>query len=231
MARPATATCWVSSVSRKWQLLGIVGETYVRRHEGRVHAAVSFGRVIDRPAARYKRVALCAPVDEGPPEATREYPLTAANIVVIPQPFFAMKPGGLRHPPRIALAYARVCRHADVLFVRGMPIYTALSYAAAYVRRYKVYYLVVGNPVALLRNHRRAGRYKDASAFEYARIEHLAARLGRWLAWGHSSVTARNWPASSARRGQSWPSPARSRMRTSSSVPKCPPARGGRESS
>lgn len=171
-------------MKQEGRVLGIVGEAYVCRHEGRVYAHLSFGRVIDRLAARYPKVFLCTPVAEGPPDSTRDYLLAAANVEVVPQPFFSRTTAGLRRPLAIAWAYARVCRRADVLFVRGMPLFMALFYLIAFLCRCKVCHWIVGNPVALLQSHRRADRLKDAAALAYACVDRLAARLGRWLVGG-----------------------------------------------
>jgi glycosyltransferase involved in cell wall biosynthesis len=164
--------------------LGIVSGMYGVRRDGRIYLHLSFGRVVDELAARYAKTILCLPMAADPDDESRDYALAATNVELVPQPFYATSLGALRHALGVCRAYARVCRAADLLFVRGMLPYVAPFYALA--RRYgrRPCHWIVGNPVALLRSHRRAGWLRDAFSLAYAVQDRWFTRLGRWLTDG-----------------------------------------------
>ncbi len=164
--------------------LGIVAEMYAYRHDGGVYIHLSFGRVVDRLAARCARVLLCVPLRDGPPPASRDYRLQAQNIELVPQPFYADSRDALALVVGITRAYARVCRRADALFVRGMLPYAAHFYGQARWYGRRPCHWIVGNPIALLRSHQRSGRLKDLAALAYAWQDRRATRWGRWLTNG-----------------------------------------------
>ena len=123
-------------------------------------------------------------MQDGVPPESRDYRIQARNVEVIRQPFYSSSMGALRHAIPITRAYARVCRKADVLFIRGMVPYVANLYALArWYGRHPCHW-IVGNPIALLRTHRRAGRLADAASLAYAWQDHLFTRLGRRLTGG-----------------------------------------------
>ena len=154
------------------------------RQEGAVFCHASFGRVIDRLAARCEKAVLCAPVREAPSDATRDYRLRAANIEVIPQPYYRSSLGALRHVVGIVGAYARTCKASDRLFVRGMIPYVGFFYLLARLRGRRPCHWIVGDPIGSVRSHRRAGWLKDNLFLLYAWQDRVLARLGRWLTGG-----------------------------------------------
>ncbi len=164
--------------------LGIVAEMYGARHASALYLHTSFGCVVDRLAASFSRVLLCLPVAEGPPDESRDYVLNAGNIELIPQPFYGTSLAALRHPRGILHAYARVCRDADAIFVRGMLPLVGAFYALA--RRYgrRPCHWIVGNPIALLRAHRRNGLVRDLLSLAYAWQDQHVARFGRRITGG-----------------------------------------------
>ncbi len=157
---------------------------YGVRRGDRIYLHLSFGRVVDQLAARHAKAVVCLPVAEGADDESRDYALAATNVELIPVPFYATSLGALRHPLAIGRAYARVCRAADLVFVRGMLPHVALFYLFA--RRYgrRPCHWIVGNPVALLRSHRRAGWILDTFSLAYAVQDRWFTRLGRWLTGG-----------------------------------------------
>jgi len=166
------------------RVLGIIADMYAARVPEGVYIHLSFGRVIDRLAARYERTLLCVPVQEGVRDSSRDYRLQAPNIELVPQPYYTSVLGGLRYPGPLARAYAEVCRRADRLFVRGHVPYGPLLYGLAWRRRQRPTQWVVGNGVALLRSHRRASLLKDTCGLLYAYQDQFLTRVGRRLTDG-----------------------------------------------
>ena len=130
--------------------LAIVSATHATRRDTGVFIHLSFGRVIDHLAARCRRVLLCVPLAEQSPDESRDYRLEAQNIELIPQPFYTTALGGLPHPVALTRAFARACRDADALFIRGLVPYIGLLYTLAWRYRRRPCHWIVGNPVALL---------------------------------------------------------------------------------
>ena len=164
--------------------LGIISDVFVCRHETGIYVHLSFGRVVDRIAARYEKVVLCVPLKDGPPEVSCDYRLQARNVEAVPQPFYSTMLGSLRHLGGILRAYIRTCRVSDVLFVRGMPPCIGLLYLSARWWRRKVCLWVVGDPVRVLRANERKGKMTDVFSLIYAYWDRASARFGRWLTNG-----------------------------------------------
>jgi glycosyltransferase involved in cell wall biosynthesis len=166
------------------RILGYITPVRAFSAGGTIWMQASSGRVAEALARHYDKVYICAPVvREGPRQAFDE-PLDATNLELIPQPFWATTAGSISHLFGISRAYARTCRQADVLFVRGMCPYTAVLYAFAVMFRKPVCHWIVGDTVSLLRTAPRRGRVVDVLALLYALQERLITRLGRWLTNG-----------------------------------------------
>ena len=142
------------------------------------------GKVAEALAKHYDKVCICAPVVHEAPPPPFDEPLKAKNLELIEQPFWRTTADSFSHLFGIARAYARTCRQADVLFVRGMCPYTAVLYSLAVVYRNRVCHWVVSDAVSLLRSGTRRGRVLDAMALLYALQDRLTTRLGRWLTSG-----------------------------------------------
>ncbi len=171
-------------MDRRDQTLGIVVEMYANRHAGDIYIHASLGRVIDRLAERFRDVRLCVPLADVPPTQARDYCLAATNIEVIPQPYYTSSLGAVRQVFPLRRAYAQVCRASDVLFIRGMAPYAGILYWLARWYGCETCHWIVGNPIALLRTHRRAGRIKDLLSLLYAWQDRMFTRLGRNLTGG-----------------------------------------------
>jgi glycosyltransferase involved in cell wall biosynthesis len=166
--------------------LGIITEMLLSYQDGRARMHASFGLVIDILATRHERVLLCAPVSLDTVGKFCDYELRAANVELVPQPAYSSMLRAQPHGLAIVNAYARTLRRADVVFVRGMPPYSAFLYLlAAWYRRRPVHW-IVGNPIALLWAHR--GSFDcpvvDWIGCAYAYAERLTTRAGRWLTSG-----------------------------------------------
>ena len=164
--------------------LGIVSAMYAFRYNGRIFIHLSFGRVVDRLARRYKQVYLCVPLKDGSPPISRDYSLQEKNIEVVPQPFYASTKGALRLLVGIGNAYIRTCRMSQALFIRGEVPHLWVLYLRAWLQGIHPCLWVVGNPMALLRSHPRFGRLGAVLAMSHVTQNHIFARIGRWLTDG-----------------------------------------------
>ncbi|NIP26893.1 MAG: glycosyltransferase [Phycisphaerae bacterium] len=169
---------------RSEKVLGIISAMYAYRHEGDLYIHSSFGRIIDTLAERYKEVILCIPTKKQRPDEPRDYRIQAGNVEVIPQPFYTSSLGSLKHPLEILRAYTHTCKKSDALFIRGLAPFVGLLYVHAWLRKNVVCHWIVGNPIALLKTHKRSGLIIDKLSLIYAHIHRLNTRAGRWLTKG-----------------------------------------------
>jgi glycosyltransferase involved in cell wall biosynthesis len=175
----------MAAMNEQGRSLAIVAEMLAWRDGPSLRVHFSFGRVIDSLAPHFERVYVCMPVQKGPPDLdVGDYCLQSPNIHIIPQPGYASTAQALWHPLGIAWTCVRVCRSAEVVFVRGMLPFGIVLYLAAWLWGRGICHWVVGNPVASAQSHRRAGWLKDRLFLLYAWQDRALARLGRWLADG-----------------------------------------------
>lgn len=156
--------------------------TYRRQDE--IYIQTAFGRVIDALARDYDRVLLSTPTFVNERKIYHDYILRAENIELVPQPAYETSLEALLEPAAIARAYSHILRRAKHIFIRGMPPYSGLLYLLA--RRYgcKPVHWIVGNPVTLLKAHRRSSLLKDVLSVGYAYQDRFFNKLGRWLTNG-----------------------------------------------
>jgi glycosyltransferase involved in cell wall biosynthesis len=164
--------------------LGIVATMNASRQGEGIFIHLSLGRVIDRLAGAYEKVYLAVPVDDGESDVAQDYRLQATHVELIPQPAYHSTFGSFRHFLGIVRSYARLCRRVDAVFVRGMVPLAGVLYLLAFVHRLKPSFWIIGNPIALMRSHRRASRLKAMLYIAYAWQLRLGCRLGRWLTGG-----------------------------------------------
>ncbi len=170
--------------SDQQRTLGVVSYMPAYRHLDRVYIHVATGRVVDALAPDYATVYLCAPTRDAPPAASTDVGISARNLVVIPQPFFLSSLEALRHVVGIARAYYHVCRHGDDLFVRGIGPYNIVLMLLAWVFGRRVCQWLIGDPIALLKSHRRSSRLIDLASLAYAYQDYHVSRCLRWLTDG-----------------------------------------------
>lgn len=151
---------------------------------GAIYMQGASGRVAEELARHYDKIYVCTRVVYGAPATPFDFPLDASNLEVIAQPYWETTAASLAHLFGIARSYIRVCRRADVLFVRGMCPYIAVLYACAAVFRKPICHWIVGDPITLLKTSGRNGRLLDAFALLYALQDRAFTRLGSWLANG-----------------------------------------------
>jgi glycosyltransferase involved in cell wall biosynthesis len=154
------------------------------RDGGEIYMQASSGKVADALAVQYDKLYMCCRVTHGSPESPAELPLEAANIELIPQPFWRTSAGSLPHFFGITGAYIRTCRRSDVLFVRGMCPYIGVLYLCALLFRRPICHWIIGDPVSLLRTSTRKGPLLDMFAWLYALQDRAVSRLGRWITRG-----------------------------------------------
>jgi len=165
-------------------ILGYVTPVRAFSSAGEIYMQSASGRVAEAFGKHYEKVCVCSRVVHGPPPAPFDAALNAPNLELIAQPFWGTTAGSLIHLFGIARAYARTCRRADVLFVRGGCPYMAVLYFCAAVFRKPICHWIVSDPVTLLRTHNRRGPVLDIFAILYALHDRLLTRLGRWVTNG-----------------------------------------------
>ncbi len=164
--------------------LGVIAETRAWSHDGGLYVSASFGRIVDELAKRFERLVLTLPVACSPPERAGDYRLRADNVEIVPQPFYGSSLAAMGKPGGILRAYWNVCRRADFIFVRGMLPFSGLFYLIARISGRRPCHWIVGDPIGLLRSHRRAGRLKDMASLAYAYLDRICTRVGNRLAGG-----------------------------------------------
>jgi len=148
------------------------------------HVHLSFGRIVDALAKHFRQTYLCVPLIRGNRLGTHDYRLTTDRIRLIPQPVYGSMMTALPHVIAITRAYLKTARAADIIFVRGLIPFVAHLYAAAWLYRRPTCHWIVGNPVELLKTHRRTNVLVDSFSACYARLDRVCTRWGRWLTGG-----------------------------------------------
>ncbi len=165
-------------------ILGYITPVRAYSSADEIYMQAASGRVAEALARHFDTVCMCARVVHDAPPAPFDFALDAANLELMPQPFWDTTAASLGHFFGISRAYLRICRRADVLFVRGMCPYTAVLYFCAAVFRKPICHWIVGDPVTLLRSKSRKGQLLDTLALLYALQDRLFTRFGRWLTNG-----------------------------------------------
>ena len=165
--------------------VGFITAMFVEAGTDGFRAHHSLGRVVESMARRVNRLYLCAPLmPSGQGSGTRDYLLTAGNIELVPQPPYRSSAGALRCAAGVFSAYARTCAKADRIVVRGMVPLIGALYALCLRYRRRPCHWLIGDPVALLRSHRRGGRLRDVAALLAALSDGWMTRIGGRLARG-----------------------------------------------
>jgi glycosyltransferase involved in cell wall biosynthesis len=164
--------------------IGIISEMLTCYCNKKIQMAISLGRVINVIAGKYNKMILCTPIIYNTPKRTQTYSLDMKNIEMRPQPGYANMLASLKHPYAIIRAYAQTLRQADHIFVRGMLPYVGVFYMLARYYKRKPVHWIVGDPISLLRSHRRSNWIKDTMSIIYAYQDRFFTRFGRWLTDG-----------------------------------------------
>ncbi|OHB55237.1 MAG: hypothetical protein A2Y07_11090 [Planctomycetes bacterium GWF2_50_10] len=164
--------------------IGFIAAMYGCSSEGKVYVHLSLGRVVEELAKYYEHVYLCIPIKKGSVDESRDFPLIAPNITIVPQPFYKSAAGSMKHPVGIFNAYRKICRSCDVIFTRGVTLHPLFFYVLAWLYGNKVCNWLIGNPIALLKAHKRDHFVKDILSYAYAIHDRLFTKAGRWLVDG-----------------------------------------------
>ena len=164
--------------------LGIVSSLRMAQTNDGLHTTSSFGRVVDELAKHCDRITICGPIFHASPGAEEDHKIAASNVSVIPTPMYTSTMNSLRHSFGIANAYRKLCRQCDFVLVRGFCPMIGALYASAWRRQREVCHWIVGDPIALLKSHKRAGSLVNTASLLYARLDRSVIRVGRWLTSG-----------------------------------------------
>jgi glycosyltransferase involved in cell wall biosynthesis len=175
--------------SKRVKTLGVVAETPICLYAGRIFVHASFGRIIDRLDKEYEHVWLCTPtfvsLDEFHASGrVSDFKLHKDSIRVIPQPNWSSLSAALKHPVAIIQAYSEILRKAEHIFVRGMIPFVGFFYLLCYYYGRRPVHWIVGNPIALLRSHRRSTQWKDFIGLVYSYKDYYITKMGRALTGG-----------------------------------------------
>lgn len=168
-----------SSNETKSLRLGVISSIGAHRDESHWYTHVSFGRVLNLLAPRFRKLVFVTKVfDEH--VASMDCKLDAQWIEVHPGPAFARSIDALHRPRPLLRSYRNLVKSSDVLFVRGMnPFSWYIHWCCARYRKPIAHWLV-GNPVELLKMHSRFGGMKDKLAIWYTQAdEFLLKRMAR----------------------------------------------------
>lgn len=152
-------------------------------YEGRALAHSAFGKIVEALAPEYDTVYLSCPVRTTPTAAEDHH--LPDNVVLVPQPDWTSTLDSLKHIPAIRRSYRQAVGWADAVFIRGNPVAaTGYLYRIIAEQNKPVCHWLVGNPVELLKSHKRSTRLKDALSGLYTRLWERALIHGRARANG-----------------------------------------------
>ncbi len=166
------------------ETLAIIAPAKVSISNDKIYTHFSFGRIVDELASRFEKVYLCVPGKSDNPNEIFDYLIQSPNIVLINQSFYNGSSDAIKQLPSIVKAYYQACSRGRNVFVRGMLPYAGLFYLIAWSKSCKVCHWIIGNPVALLKSHVRAGKIKDFFSLLYAWQDRLLTIYGRKLTNG-----------------------------------------------
>ena len=164
--------------------LGIISAMSANKCDGNVYVHLSLGRIIDGLAGKVDKVYLCVPIKNSVPDESRDYEIKVKNIEIIPQPFYKDSIGGLKCFSGVIRAYWKAAQKSDKIFIRGMIPFILCVYLFAKLFKTKTCHWIVGNPIALLKSHKRAGKIADTLSMIYGYQDRFFTKLGRWLTNG-----------------------------------------------
>jgi len=165
-------------------VLGIVSGMQAARANGQLYVHRSFGLLIDRLSQEYKAIVLSLPTGDPSARDAFDYAIQAENVVPLPQPNYQGMAASMRCLPSITRTYSELCSRVDHLLIRGMVPNIAGLYAYAVRNRLKPCHWIVGDPVALLKSHRRGNWPSRWLGLTYSYADRILARVGRRLSGG-----------------------------------------------
>lgn len=164
--------------------LGIVSGMQAFEDASGIFVHFSFGRVIDALAEHHSEILLSLPTRSGTRSETFDYRISAPNVTLVPQPHYASMARAMPRIVGIAAAYGAVCRRCKSLLIRGMVPFSGILYLLAKRHNLRPCHWIIGDPIALLKSHRRGSLLGRALGIGYAYLDRVTARIGRRLANG-----------------------------------------------
>jgi glycosyltransferase involved in cell wall biosynthesis len=141
--------------------LAILGVPGAAERQGQVVASSHWGLVITELARRFEQVHLAVP--ELPEDDPQLDCILPGNVSFTPLPPMVTALQGIFRERAITRIYRQVLGSVDAAFVRGMLIPGAGAiFREGAARGIPVIHWLVGNPMALLRSHRRGNRLRGA---------------------------------------------------------------------
>ena len=147
-----------------------------------LYAHSTIGRVLELLALRYKTIfwhtRLCINDNEA-----QTYRLPQ-NIELIPGPFCSSSLDSLRKTHSITAAYEKAILMGDHIFIRGMLPAIRGFYRSCLRHGKRPLHWIVGNPISLLKSHRRDNWIMDNLGILYAKQWERAAKHGNQRSHG-----------------------------------------------
>ena len=160
---------------KKLIFIGSGGGGGYRGADGR-YTHFSTGLLLERLAEHYDRVSWCAS-EEREPKASLAFRVPD-NVEFIPYPKIYSTLRSYAHIGEYKATYRRILSEPGDVFIRGMLPASPALYAACRKIGARPLHWLVGNPVALLKSHRRDGYLKDSLAMFYAKSWERGVKRG-----------------------------------------------------
>lgn len=133
--------------------LAIIGGR-VASENGKLFAHVSFGKIVEAFAKQYDHIYLSSPLR--PDISSEEDYQLPSNLTLSPQPNWISTLDSIKYLSKIKESYKQVIVSADHVFVRGNPVAaTSFLYHCCVQANKPVCHWLVGNPMVLLKSHKR----------------------------------------------------------------------------
>lgn len=147
--------------------LAIIGGGKAATVNGRVHCNRYNGVWVELLAEHFKNLTLC--MSDAPKADELDWTLPE-NVSFTPHAIATTAIQGFRSSREISKSYRNVVENSDYVFIRGnlIPAIKDLYRYCAEMNK-PVCHWLVGNPMALLRSHRRHGFFKDLAGQVYTR--------------------------------------------------------------
>lgn len=144
----------------------------------------STGAIIDELAKHFERIIISAPKQIMKKDSNQSYLIKNTNVYCILQPSYSSSLAAIIHPIGILFSYFRAVKLSSNTLIKGMLPFAFGIYVFAKILRCKPIHWVEGNPVALLKSHRRTNIVLDFLSLLYAYIERYSIKIGYRITGG-----------------------------------------------
>ena len=146
--------------------LGFVGSQSISEIGGKRFTHITTGRVLKEFARHYDKIYLGTSINNSR-QQVQEYPLPD-NVEIIPIPDYESSREAIWKIREIRKGYRTVSQKADHIFVRGIVPGLSAFLKACYTSQKTPLVWLVGNPIGLLRSHRRDNFIVDTLGIWYS---------------------------------------------------------------